>query len=60
LTSFYTEQKPEAVGTSFKYVSVNGGENPQNLSQSGAEAALDVQFAFGLAYPIPVSLFRSL
>lgn len=57
LQSFYKEQRPDAVGTSFKFVSVNGGQNPQNLSLSGAEAALDVQFAYGLAYPIPVSNF---
>ncbi|KAM5354162.1 hypothetical protein ACJ41O_000812 [Fusarium nematophilum] len=30
---------------------INGGENSQNLSESGAEAALDVQYAMALGYP---------
>jgi len=33
-----------------------GGENNQNISEAGAEAALDVQFAFGLAYPAAVNI----
>ncbi|KAF5359013.1 hypothetical protein D9758_004874 [Tetrapyrgos nigripes] len=53
LQSFYAEQLPEAVGTSFKFVSVNGGINDQNLSAAGIEANLDVQFAYGLSFPTP-------
>jgi len=38
-----------------------GGINSQNLSEAGAEANLDVQFAFGVSHPIPVrSSFHSL
>ncbi|KAI3616687.1 tripeptidyl peptidase [Moniliophthora roreri] len=52
LQSFYAEQRPDALGTSFEFISVKGGENSQNLSEAGAEANLDVQFAFGLSFPI--------
>ncbi|KAJ2917503.1 hypothetical protein MD484_g2914, partial [Candolleomyces efflorescens] len=52
LQSFYADQRPDALNSSFNFVSVNGGINDQNLTLSGAEAALDVQFAFGLSYPI--------
>ncbi|THV08229.1 tripeptidyl peptidase A [Dendrothele bispora CBS 962.96] len=53
LQSFYNDQLPEAVGTSFEFVSVKGGLNDQNLSNAGVEANLDVQFAFGLTFPTP-------
>ncbi|KAJ2934290.1 hypothetical protein H1R20_g2804, partial [Candolleomyces eurysporus] len=52
LQSFYADQRTDALNTSFNFVSVNGGINDQNLTLSGAEAALDVQFAFGLSYPV--------
>ncbi len=35
-----------------------GGQNPQNISQAGAEANLDVQFAFGMSFPIKVCPFE--
>ena len=35
------------------WVSNPGGQNSQNLSESGIEAAIDTQLAYGLAYPIP-------
>ncbi|RDB20085.1 Tripeptidyl-peptidase sed3 [Hypsizygus marmoreus] len=53
LQSFYAEQRPDALNSSFKFISVKGGLNDQNLSLAGAEANLDVQFAFGLSFPIP-------
>jgi len=71
LNTFYAEQVPRAVNTSFEFISVNGewepnlstqswfsilgsgGQNSQNLSESGIEAALDTQLAYGLSYPIP-------
>ncbi|KAK7470304.1 hypothetical protein VKT23_001735 [Stygiomarasmius scandens] len=53
LQSFYADQLPQAVGTDFKFVSVKGGLNDQNLSNAGVEANLDVQFAFGLSFPTP-------
>jgi len=36
---------------------LKGGQNNQTLSQAGAEANLDVQFAFGISYPVAVILF---
>ncbi|KXN92351.1 Tripeptidyl-peptidase sed3 [Leucoagaricus sp. SymC.cos] len=51
LKSFYQEQRPEAVNSTFEFVSVNGGKNDQELVQAGIEANLDVQFAFGLSWP---------
>ncbi|TFK25946.1 tripeptidyl peptidase A [Coprinopsis marcescibilis] len=53
LQSFYNDQVKPAVNSSFKFVSVKGGLNNQTLSEAGAEANLDVQFAFGLSFPIP-------
>jgi len=71
LNALYTDQVPQAVGSSFEFISVNGewepklsiqfwllifgsgGKNSQNLSESGIEAALDTQLAYGLSYPIP-------
>ncbi|KAF9266300.1 tripeptidyl peptidase A [Marasmius fiardii PR-910] len=52
LQTFYAEQRPDAVNSSFKFVPVKGGLNSQNLSEAGIEANLDVQFAFGLSFPI--------
>lgn len=56
LQTFYTEQVPAAVGSSFTFESISGGLNDQTLSLAGAEANLDVQFAYGVAHPVPVSL----
>ncbi|TFK43817.1 tripeptidyl peptidase A [Crucibulum laeve] len=43
LQSFYGEQLPEALNSTFKFISVS----------TGLEANLDVQFAYGLSYPTP-------
>ncbi|KAG6861867.1 hypothetical protein C0995_011164 [Termitomyces sp. Mi166 len=59
LKSFYAEQNPAAVNSTFEVVSVNGGLNNQTLSEAGAEANLDVQFAFGLAFPIPATFYTT-
>ncbi|KAJ8086984.1 hypothetical protein PM082_005809 [Marasmius tenuissimus] len=59
LQSFYAEQRPDAVNSTFEFISVKGGINSQNLSESGLEAGLDVQFAFGLAYPIPSTFYST-
>ncbi|KAG6910772.1 hypothetical protein DXG01_007659 [Tephrocybe rancida] len=48
LQSFYTEQVPAAANSSFAVVPIKDGLNNQTLSQAGAEANLDVQFAFGV------------
>ncbi|KAG7447497.1 tripeptidyl peptidase A [Guyanagaster necrorhizus] len=67
LQSFYGEQQPVALGSQFEFVSINahtqdayeGGQNPQNISQAGAEANLDVQFAFGLSFPIQSTFYST-
>ncbi|KAK0190628.1 tripeptidyl peptidase A [Armillaria mellea] len=52
LQRFYQDQVPQAVGSTFDFVPVKGGLNDQNISLAGVEANLDVQFAFGIAFPI--------
>ncbi|KAH8114716.1 tripeptidyl peptidase A [Phellopilus nigrolimitatus] len=59
LQLFYADQRPDALNSSFKLVSVNGGQNPQNVSEAGDEADLDVQFAFGLTFPTPSTFFST-
>ncbi|KAF5363394.1 hypothetical protein D9756_000249 [Leucocoprinus leucothites] len=51
LQLFYKEQRPEAAGSKYKLITVNGGKNDQNSSLAGSEANLDAQFAFGLTWP---------
>lgn len=59
LQLFYHEQLPDAQGSGFQVVSINGGQNPQNISQAGAEANLDVQFAFGLSFPTKSTFYST-
>ncbi|EJD01556.1 tripeptidyl peptidase A [Fomitiporia mediterranea MF3/22] len=58
LQLFYADQRPDALNSSFQFISVNGGQNSQNISDAGVEANLDTQFAFGLTFPTP-SIFYS-
>ncbi|TFK46376.1 subtilisin-like protein [Heliocybe sulcata] len=51
LQSFFTQFRPDAVGTNVTVVSVDGGLNDQSLP--GVEADLDVQYTEGLTYPTP-------
>ncbi|KAM5534444.1 hypothetical protein V8D89_011911 [Ganoderma adspersum] len=53
LQTFYTNQRPDALNSSFNTVLINGGQNNQTLDEAGAEANLDTQFAFGLTFPTP-------
>ncbi|TCD70006.1 hypothetical protein EIP91_005256 [Steccherinum ochraceum] len=53
LQSFYADQRPDALNSSFTFVSVNGGLNNQTQEAAGVEANLDVQYAFGLTHPTP-------
>ncbi len=53
LKLFFEDQNPAAADSSFKLVSINGGQNPQNATLAGVEANLDTQFAFGLTFPTP-------
>ncbi|KZT42984.1 subtilisin-like protein [Sistotremastrum suecicum HHB10207 ss-3] len=57
LQLFFANQTPAAVGSSFKFVSVNGGLN--NQSSPGVEANLDTQFAFGLSHPAPATFWST-
>ncbi|CAA7260133.1 unnamed protein product [Cyclocybe aegerita] len=59
LQSFYADQRPDALNSRFTFLSVAGGENNQTLSEAGAEANLDVQFAFGLSHPIEPTFFST-
>ncbi|KAK0190627.1 tripeptidyl peptidase A [Armillaria mellea] len=59
LQLFYREQLPNAQGSQFQVVSINGGQNPQNISQAGAEANLDVQFAFGMSFPTKSTFYST-
>ncbi|KAJ8503359.1 hypothetical protein ONZ45_g10928 [Pleurotus djamor] len=59
LQSFYTDQVTPAVGTNFSVIAVEGGLNNQTLGEAGAEANLDVQFAFGVAFPTPGTFYTT-
>ncbi|KAF8655330.1 hypothetical protein AX16_003103 [Volvariella volvacea WC 439] len=59
LQTFYSQQRPDALGSTFNFISVNGGLNNQALEEAGEEAGLDVQFAFGLSYPIPGTFYST-
>ncbi|KAF8076736.1 subtilisin-like protein [Lyophyllum atratum] len=59
LQSFYAEQRPDALNSSFEFIPVKGGLNNQTLEEAGAEANLDVQFAFGLSHPIPSTFYST-
>ncbi|KAL5527716.1 hypothetical protein ACEPAG_6517 [Sanghuangporus baumii] len=59
LQLFYADQRPEALNSSFKFVSVADGQNSQNVSEAGVEANLDTQFAFGLTFPTPSTFFST-
>lgn len=54
LQSFFADQRPDALNSTFKFISVAGGLDNQTLSAAGDEADLDIEFAFGLSHPIPV------
>ncbi|KII95259.1 hypothetical protein PLICRDRAFT_208135 [Plicaturopsis crispa FD-325 SS-3] len=59
LQLFYKDQRPDALNSSFQFVSVNGGENNQTASEAGDEANLDTQFAYGLTFPTPGVFFST-
>ncbi|EIW73981.1 subtilisin-like protein [Coniophora puteana RWD-64-598 SS2] len=53
--NFLQAQVPSAVGSNFSVVSITGGTN--NQTDPGAEANLDVQYAFGLTRPMPATFY---
>lgn len=59
LQSFYADQVPEAVNSTFNLISVKGGLNEQDPALAGIEANLDTQFAFGLSFPIPATVYTT-
>jgi len=59
LKLFFEDQNPAAASSSFKFVSVNDGQNSQNVTLAGVEANLDTQFAFGLTFPTPATFFST-
>ncbi|KAF5333532.1 hypothetical protein D9611_002704 [Ephemerocybe angulata] len=59
LKLFYQDQVPNAVNSSYEFVSVKGGLNNQTTNSAGAEANLDVQFAFGLTFPTPATFWST-
>ncbi|KAF8583077.1 subtilisin-like protein [Ramaria rubella] len=59
LQTFFQNLVPDAVNSSFKVISVNGGQNNQSVAETGVEANLDVQYAFGLTFPTPATVFTT-
>ncbi|KAG5352408.1 hypothetical protein C0989_002439 [Termitomyces sp. Mn162] len=51
LQTFFGEFRPDAVGSSFSTVLVNGGLDNQN--DPGVEANLDIQYTTGISFPTP-------
>ena len=59
LHTFYARYMPEALNSSFQFISINGGINDQSQDNAGKEAGLDVQYAFSLTYPIPATFYST-
>ncbi|KAF9480670.1 subtilisin-like protein [Pholiota conissans] len=59
LQTFYADQRPDALNSTFNVISVAGGLNNQSLDEAGGEANLDTQFAFGLSHPISPTFFTT-
>ncbi|KIK07829.1 hypothetical protein K443DRAFT_673084 [Laccaria amethystina LaAM-08-1] len=51
LQIFFSKFRPDAKGSSFSIVQVNGGGNNQN--SPGVEANLDIQYTTGISFPTP-------
>ncbi|KAK7031746.1 Tripeptidyl-peptidase sed3 [Favolaschia claudopus] len=56
LTRFRPDIDPSAT---FALETLNGGSNPQNRSQAGVEADLDIQYTIGLATGVPVTFISA-
>ncbi|KAF9448952.1 subtilisin-like protein [Macrolepiota fuliginosa MF-IS2] len=51
LQTFFKRFRPDAVGSNFTTIQVNGGGDDQN--DPGVEANLDIQYATGISFPTP-------
>ncbi|KAF8629068.1 hypothetical protein AX15_003565 [Amanita polypyramis BW_CC] len=51
LQTFFSQYRPDAAGSSYTTVLVNGGQD--NQTNPGLEANLDIQYTTGMSYPIP-------
>jgi tripeptidyl-peptidase-1 len=51
LQTFFRSFRPDAVGSSFTTIRVNGGGDDQN--DPGIEANLDIQYTTGISFPTP-------
>ena len=55
LQSFLTALRPDLPSTTtFTLQTLDGGSNPQTLSEAGIEADLDTQYTVGVATKVPV------
>ncbi|KAF8207886.1 tripeptidyl peptidase A [Mycena galopus ATCC 62051] len=61
LQLFFEDQVPAAaaVNATYALVSVDGGLDPQDPADAGAESDLDTQFAFGLTFPVTSTVFST-
>lgn len=56
LKAFLGAYRPDlSPDTSFSLISVDNGTNSQNVSDAGGEAALDIQYALGVATNVPTT-----
>ncbi|KAJ3529606.1 hypothetical protein NM688_g7833 [Phlebia brevispora] len=54
---FYRPDIPAARAKTFGAVSVNGGQNPQDINKAGEEANIDIQYTVGIATGIPTTFY---
>ncbi|KAJ6605199.1 family S53 protease [Mycena vulgaris] len=60
LTDFLTRfRKDINSSTTFALETLDGGSNPQNRSQAGVEADLDIQYTIGIATGVPVTFISA-
>ncbi|PWN53318.1 subtilisin-like protein [Violaceomyces palustris] len=59
LKEFLQVERPDGANGTFDVVLLNGGQNPQNRTQAGGEANLDIQTVVGQTYPIKTTYFST-
>ncbi|EJD00679.1 family S53 protease [Fomitiporia mediterranea MF3/22] len=55
LQTFLESLRPDLAGTTFSLQTLDGGENPQDPSEAGVEANLDIQYTVGVASGVPTT-----